>query len=388
MNVVNESTPTAFPDRAPVHQRVGKRVHKKLRVFGLALLAIALVGSTTLMTMYSSLQNSIAQHDINQLIAASDRPTANQAPLDQKSGQALNILLIGADRMVKGSMRSDTTIIAHISADRKRVDLVSIPRDTLVDIPPCTLGDGSMSSGSPNTIFNSAFDTGTWRGGDVANAAACTMKTVEHLTGVYLDGFMVVNFESFQAVVDSLGGIDICLADAIRDSDAHLDLAAGCQHLDGEQALALSRVRKSVGDGSDIGRISRQHQVIDAIVDRILSMNLFTDLPKMYNMIQNVTSHMDLSEGLGDIQWLGGLAYSMRNLDTADMNSVTMPFAYAGNRVVPSESAQEVWQALINDAVIPESALNPDTAPSVILDASPEDLDDFARNAGSGITVK
>lgn len=384
----NESTLAKFPERAPVHQRLGERIHTTLRAFGLLLLAFVLVGASAFASMYNTLQNSIEQHNIDELIAASDRPTENQAPLDQKSGEALNILLLGADRMVNGSMRSDTTIIAHISADRSRVDMVSIPRDTLVDIPPCTLGDGSMSAESPQAMFNSAFNTGLLQGGNIANAAACTMKTVERLTGIYLDGFMVVDFDSFQAVVDSIGGIDVCLADAIHDKSAHLDLEAGCQHLDGEQALALSRVRKSVGDGSDIGRISRQHQVINAIVDRILQMNLFTDLPKMYNMIQEVTSHMDMSEGLGDIQWLGGLAYSMRGVDTADLNSYTMPFAPAGARVLPASSAQQVWDALINDAEVPESALNTDNAPAVILDASPQDLADFAQNAGVGITVK
>lgn len=372
--------------RSAAHQRVS-HTHSRLRAVGLVLLSLILAGTTAGATILTQLNSSISEHKIEALVDEADRPTENQAPLDQKSGQALNILLMGTDVAVDDTARSDTTMIAHISADRTRIDVVSIPRDTLVTIPSCILGDGSSSYEQYDAMFNSAFSTGSQAGGGVAGGAACAMKTVEALTGIYIDGFAVVDFESFRAIVDTIGGIDMCFTEPINDAQAHITLDAGCHTLDGEQALAIARVRKTLGDGSDIGRISRQHQVVTAIFDKLLSLDPFTDLPTFYSLLQDVTRHVDLSEGLGDLQWLSGLLYSMKSISSDDVNFMTMPWVGAGARVVPAATSQQVWDALIADTPVPEEALVAQTFDSPIVNATPDELEEFSANVGRGVRL-
>lgn len=385
--MTHETRSREMPRRSATHQRAKRGVRRKLRLAGLVILSLVLIVTSTGLTMYNNLQNSITEHDIATLVVESERPTGNQAPLDQKEGQALNILVLGTDREVEGSQRSDTAMIAHISADRKRVEVVSIPRDTLVTIPECALGDGTMSDVQNDAMFNSAFDTGYVDGGGVAGGAACTMRTAEELTGIYIDGFAVVNYDSFRDIVDTIGGIDMCFAEPIDDAAANIQIEAGCHQLDGDQALAVSRVRKSLGDGSDIGRISRQHQVVQAIANKIFSLNPTTDLTTFYSLLQDLTRHLDLSKGLGDIQWLSGMLYSLRSISSDDINFVTMPWEYAGPRVIPSTAAPQVWEALINDTPIPPEALNDASDTSIILEATPDEVAEFNSNVGSGVNT-
>lgn len=385
-SIIEDVTRQEFvvPDRAPAHIHNGRDGRKIMRAVGLVLLSLVLIITGAAVSMYSSLQGNISQHDIDDLVDVDDRPTENQIPLDEKAGEPLNILVMGADRKTDDGMRSDTTMLVHISAGRDRVDVVSIPRDTLVNIPECILPDGTRTPAEENAMFNSAFNNGS-RGGNIASAAACTVRTVEDLTGVYIDGFVVLDFNSFRDVVNTLGGIEMCFAEPINDPQAHLEIDAGCHTLDGDQALAVARVRKSLGDGSDIGRISRQHQVVTAIAEKVFSLNVFTNLPEFYGLLQDVTAHVEMSRGMGDIPWLAGLMYSLRSLGSNDINSVTMPWAPAGARVVPAPEAQQVWDALIKDQPIPEEALNTDHSPSIIINATPEELDKAAARTGSAV---
>ncbi|SPT75299.1 Putative transcriptional regulator yvhJ [Arcanobacterium haemolyticum] len=371
--------------RSASHQRKSNPWRNRLRIFGLAIFAFILTSGTAFGTMLYELQQSITQHDIAELVEQKERPVQNQAPLDQKAGKPLNILLLGADKEDGGIQRSDTTMIVHVSANRERVDVVSIPRDTLVNIPSCVTGNNGNSYPQEDAMFNSAFSTGGSNGGTVAQAAACTLRTVEELTGIYIDGFAVLNFDSFRDVVDTIGGIDLCFNEAVDDQYSGIKLDAGCHHLDGTQALGIARARYSIGDGTDIGRISRQHQVVTAIAKKTFSLNFFTDISTFYGIIKDVTSHMDLSNGLGDIQWLGGFAYSLRNIDPDSINFATMPHVYEGARVRPSANASLVWKALLNDQPIPAEALATDSGPDIIRSVTPEQLEEFKNNLGSGL---
>ncbi|QRV01871.1 LCP family protein [Arcanobacterium phocisimile] len=381
----HSSDTSQLPQRSATHQRKLNPWRNRIRAFLLTLLACTLTGGTALATMLQQLQSSIKQHDVSNLVVQEDRPVENQAPLDQKAGKPLNILLLGADQADGGVQRSDTTMLVHVSADRQRVDVVSIPRDTLVDIPPCMMGNDESSYRQTDAMFNAAFSTGGTFGGSVAQAAACTMRTVEELTNIYIDGFAVLNFDSFRDVVNTIGGIDMCFNEDIDDAYSGISLSAGCHHLDGTQALGIARARYSIGDGSDIGRISRQHQVVTAIVKKTLALNLFTDIPTLYGILKDVTSHMDLSSGLGDIQWLGGFAYSLRNVDPDEINFTTMPFIYEGPRVRPSYSASLVWKALVEDQPIPAEASANDSGPDIVRSVTPEQLEEFSNNLGSGL---
>ncbi|MDR6939952.1 LCP family protein [Arcanobacterium hippocoleae] len=353
---------------AAMHQRTKSAWHSIWRVLLAALLAVFLFFSSAFATAYYKLQNSIKQHDISDLFTTKRPEPA--IPLDQKAGQPLNILILGSDTRTGlagyenshiTGMRSDTTMLVHISADRTRVDVVSIPRDTLVDIPSCALPNGKRTNAKSDTMFNSAFTIGGSTG-DVSAAATCTLQTVEQLSGVLIDGFVVVNFNSFRDVVNTIGGVEMCFNRNIRDPKAALEISAGCHTLDGDQALGFARARYSVGDGSDLSRIGRQQELVSKIADKIFSLNIFTSIPQLYQLVSSVTKNLDTSAGLGNIDWLAGLMYSLRNLSSQNINFVTMPYttdAVDRNRVRPLPQAEQVWEALRTDTKIPDSALLP-----------------------------
>lgn len=331
----------------------------------LALLALVLMSGTALATVYHTLQSNISQVDVSKLLGE-DRPTSKSSnPDDPSAGHPLNILVLGSDVRsgasdIDGSgkkgqvtgMRADTTMLFHISSDRTRIDVVSIPRDMLLPLPACTVlkKDGSTyeAKAEKEGMFNAAFAKGG-TGGEVSSAAACSMKTVEQFTGIRLDGFIVVDFNSFQQIVEALGGIPMYFPEAIRDKYSGLNVPAGCRLLHGDQALALARARKQVGDGSDISRIGRQQELVTAMIKEVRNLNLFTDVTKLYSVMNAVTSSLTTSEGLGNIQYVAGLAYSLRDIDLSKVNFITMPWEWAGNRVSPGKYVDILWEALIND---------------------------------------
>ena len=349
--------------RAEAHLISGPTPRHVGRTFLLALLALLLTAGSTVAIGYYSLQNNINQTNVNDLVGGDSTPP----PIDQNEGRPLNILVLGSDTRegqgmdseVEG-MRADTTMLFHVSADRSRVDVVSLPRDLLVEIPSCTVRTGENldetfeTSPSSQAMFNAAFSYGG-QTGDVPSAAACSMKTVEKMTGIKLDGYVVLNFKSFEQVVDAIGGVPMYFEEAVNDPDAGLSVPAGCRLLDGDQALGLARARKTLGDGSDISRIGRQQELVTAMINEVLSKNLLTNMPSLYKVLDAATANLDTSQGLGDIPTLGGLANSLRNISMDNVQFVTTPFAYAGARVTATDEADILWEAIAQDKAFTSS---------------------------------
>lgn len=362
------------------HRRALSSAAKIRRIFGLFFLSLLLGLGSLAATVVYNLQGNINQHDFTDLLKGAKRP-GEVIPLDQKEGMPINVLLIGSDSRERtdpnsgiSGMRSDTVMLVHISADRQRADFVSIPRDTLVDIPSCQLTDDERSYPQKQQMFNSAFSTGGIYG-DVNAAATCTLRTVEKLTDVVIDGWVVIDFVSFQGIVNTLGGVEMCFEEAIHEDFSGLDVAAGCQNLNGEQALALARMRYGIDDGSDLSRIKRQHELVGKIAEKMLSMNLASDLPKFYSIVKEITQNLDTSSGLGNFRWLSGFLYSLRNLQVENINFLTMPNHYAPDqpgRVVPADNADLVWAALRRDMPISPEILSGDKKADSQLEESEE----------------
>lgn len=321
-----------------------------------ALLAILLFLGSVVYFAYTRLDGNIQTKNIDIYLGRDKDEIEPYRP-----GEDINILILGSDTRsgesdIDGAgasnevvgMRSDTTMLAHISADRTRAEIISIPRDTLVDIPSCRLPDGTWTEARESTIFNSAFSIGG-QTDDVGAAAACTIRTVEELTGLYIDGFVVVDFASFQQFVDALGGVEMCFDETISDTTTALDLQEGCQKLDGEKALAFARARKGIGDGSDIGRMTRQQDLVLAIVEEAVNRNIMTNLPSLYRLVDAVSQSIVTDSDLGNIDTLASLANSIRNISPEDMFLMTMPWDPAGARVLPSADAEIAWRALEDD---------------------------------------
>ncbi|KAB8190407.1 LytR family transcriptional regulator [Nonomuraea phyllanthi] len=204
-------------------------------------------------------------------LIVSDRHTA-PAPAAWRSvdmSGTRNVLLIGSDtREGPGNakygpqqarsdvgQRSDTIVIVHIPADRGTATAVSIPRDSMVAIPRCG------SSPAQRNMINAAYDLG---------GAACLRKTLESLTGLRIQHTVEVDFTGFKKMVNALGGVEVTLRRPVDDRASKLKLPAGKNHLDGEAALGYVRLRY-YGDGSDIARVKRQQQLVQAMLKKARS---------------------------------------------------------------------------------------------------------------------
>ena len=342
-----------------------------LRAVLTALFAVALFVVSTGWFLYHDLTSTVANNAIDISGLGSQSGTASvttELPADQFQGKALNILVVGVDSregkqnseygttsQVSG-MRGDTTMLMHISADRSRVQIVSIPRDLMTEIPACTRSDGS-SSVAQYAMFNSAIPLGNNDTYDVASGIACTKATTEKLTGLTVNAFMVVDFSGFKSMIDALGGVWFNLDKASYDQDSGLNLPAGCQKLDGTNALAYARARHNLGDGSDISRIGRQQQLVGAIMREALSKNYVTDLPALLSFVKQALASVSTSTNLSNLNSDAGLLLSMMNVDKANIQFVTMPWVADPadiNRVVEDETtAPALWKALSEDHTFP-----------------------------------
>ncbi|MEU5415484.1 LCP family protein [Streptomyces clavifer] len=247
-----------------------------------------------------------------------ERPT----PIAQN---AQNILLIGSDtrsgdnskygRDDGGSQRSDTTILLHLAADRRSATAVSIPRDLMAEIPSCHTGDGKATK-KQFAQFNWAFELG---------GTACTIRTVEKMTGVRVDHHMVIDFNGFKDMVDAVDGVEVCLKEPVDDDDAHLELPAGRQTLDGEEALGYVRARKSIGNGSDTERMDRQQKFLGALVNKMQSNGVLLNPTRLYPVLDAATKSLTTDPGLDSLRDLYDLVRGMRNVPTEQVQFLTVP---------------------------------------------------------------
>jgi LCP family protein required for cell wall assembly len=256
----------------------------------------------------------------------------------------------GSETEYGGTGRSDTTILIHLSNDRKSAIAVSIPRDSVVNIPACTKEDGTTVT-ERTDLFNSAFSSA---------GPGCTVKTIETLTGITINHAVIVDFVGFSNVVDALGGIDVCLTEAIDEpveNGAGIQLPAGVQTLDGISALGLMRARYSLADGSDLKRIERQQELLSITIDQVTKMNLITDLPALYKVLNAATSSLRMDAGLSDLDSLVTLSTSLSSMGSNNVSFVTVPYESTpdGNRVQWTEEANQLWSAIINDTGWPPS---------------------------------
>ena len=210
-------------------------------------------------------------------------------------------------------------------------------------------------------MFNNAMVYGSNGGDDqedIAPGIACVKSTVEKLSGMSIDAFMVVDFAGFINMIDALGGVWFNIPEHIDDDSAQLYIDAGCWKLSGTHALAYMRSRKGQGDGSDISRIGRQQQLISAMLRELQDKNYVTDPSSLINFLQAAISSVNVSPNLGNASSDASLLINvLQNIDRSNIQFVTMPVeepSWDPNRRIPSEPmARNVWNALKNDQALP-----------------------------------
>ena len=346
--------------------------------FGLVRYALAVVMAGVLLVastggfLYANLITQFANRVVN--IDAYSIDGQTKATPDSFDGRAVNILVVGTDSRSGASgelgagdedevpgLRNDSTMVIHVSADRSRVQIVSIPRDTLVDIPACKHRDGTISEPTSDDMFNNAMVYGA-NGGDapedVGPGIACVKSTVEKLSDMTIDAFMVVDFAGFVRMIDALGGVWFNIPERIDDDSAQLYIDAGCWKLSGTHALAYMRSRKAQGDGSDISRIGRQQQLISAMLRELQAKDYVTDSGALLTFLQAAIQAVNVSPNLGDASADASLLINvLQKVDRSNIQFVTMPVAepsWDPNRRIPSEPmARNVWNALKNDQALP-----------------------------------
>lgn len=302
--------PDGPPDAPPAGSRPRPRRRRVLTWIACCLAALLVAGGVTAYAAYRHLSDGITTAPLHDL---GHRPP--------KIGDAVNVLVIGSDsRAGKNSAygdaagaRSDTILVMHIAAGGDRATGVSLPRDSIVRIPACRVGGRTIPA--HRGMINASFNAG---------GAACTWKTVEATTGIHLDHFVQIDFAGFQTMVDALGGIDVDLPRPVHDTDAHLNLPAGHQHLDGRQALAYVRARHAFGDGSDLGRIKRQQRFMAAMIRKATSTDLLTSPVALYRFLDAATDSMTTDSGLG-IGEMRRLATGLSGVGSGDVRFVTVP---------------------------------------------------------------
>lgn len=352
------------------HARSRQR-HPVWRGVGLTVTAGLALGVSAAAAFVYRQEANLTRSTAMDLVVEPDRP---DEPADAAAGQDLNILLLGSDsrdgenEQIGGAdsgRRADTMIVMHVSADRDRVELVSIPRDSVVDIPECLMADGSTTRPQADAMINAAFDTGWRHGGGTTDterqdsAIACAVSTVLENTGLRIDHFAVVDFVGFQNMVTALGGVDLCIEQDLRDlKHTGLDLRAGTHHLNGTEALQLARARHvENGDGMDPSRISRQHQLLAAMATEAMSKNSAADAPRLAAFVDQVTSSLTIDEGLNPTS----LAWALRGIQSDDIMLATIPwqpYPQNRNRVVWTPEADAVWAAMAADTPVVD-ALHP-----------------------------
>ena len=188
-----------------------------------------------------------------------------------------------------GAWLTDTMMILSYDSKTKKTSLVSIPRDFYVRI-----------YGTKKAKINEAYETGVLR----KNSLGFTKKLVSRITGIYIDNAIVVNFSSFEKIIDELGGIDIELEQPFTEKiqwGYEFSLPTGKNHLDGQTALYYVRSRFS---SSDFDRAQRQQRVIVAMKNKIMALSLLSDPIKTLSILNTLRSNIETDLKIWDV---GGL---------------------------------------------------------------------------------
>ena len=298
-------------------------------------------------------------------ITADEAAAAELARYEEERPTALvkdarNILLIGSDSRSgegnarygrdAGSERSDTVILLHLSTGRHTATAVSVPRDLMVAVPSCRRPDGSRSEPAL-TMFNSAFAVG---------GSACTIRTVEKLTGIRVDHHVVVDFDGFKDMVDAVDGVEVCLREPVDDKDARLKLPAGRVKLNGEQALGYVRARKTLGDGSDTSRMERQQRFLGALVNKVSGNDVLLNPVKLYPVLDAATSSLTTDPELASLRSLYDLSRGLRGIPTEGVQFLTVPrepYSEDPNRdQLAQPAAEKLFERLRRDAPVAVNA--------------------------------
>jgi LCP family protein required for cell wall assembly len=278
---------------------------------------------------------------------------------------AMNILIMGSDSRLSADdkklggaadsagARADVIMIAHLSADRSNMSVVSIPRDTRVDIPECEDPKTHHVYPKTNTIINASLG----RGGP-----GCTLATVQNLTKVYIDHWLMIDFKGVVKMADVLGGVDVCVQHSVWDrptkyikhGGSGLKLPKGHFVIKDKQALQWLRTRDAFG--SDAGRAEAQHMYMSSLIRTLRKENLFGNPARLNDIATTAMGAFEVSSEIGTPKKLYDLGMQLKSVPPNRMTMLTMPHDAdpldKNAHYIPGKDADTVWSLLRNDVAM------------------------------------
>ncbi|SEG90185.1 transcriptional attenuator, LytR family [Actinacidiphila yanglinensis] len=264
----------------------------------------------------------------------------------------VNVLVIGSDSRADPAdcklggdcgpgRNADVAMVLHVSADRGHATVLSIPRDTVTDLPACRTPKGGTAAARRGPV-NSTLQYGP----------GCTVAAVHSLTRIPIDHFVMVDFAGVVRMSDAVGGVPVCVDRDLYDPYSHLKLARGRHDLRGRAALEYLRTRHAFGDGSDLGRTAAQHLFLSALGRRLRQSGSLTDPAGMLSLADAATKALTVDPGLAAVPRLVGLAEDVRKVPSPRVSFTTMPVAADPDnaaRLVPAPGARRVFAAIAAD---------------------------------------
>lgn len=387
----NVTLPAAPAEGQVPRRRTGRRLKTSTAVLAsLAVLLAVVVGGGVLAVYlkYRAAWDGIARVDVSGDLHPASRPPADP--------NAENILLIGSDTRVGvngqiggtegiAGARSDTIILVHIAPGAHSIDVISIPRDSVVPILNCTPEGGtSGQTAQPSYAIEQVNATYAYGG------PGCLWETIEQTTGIHINDFVELTFSGFQQVINALHGVNVCLPEAVDIPASGLNLSAGMHHVYGREALAFWRTREYLGTGSDTQRIQRDQFLMSSLFQGIEHSSLLSSPSTMLAVIDTLTSHQDVVTDSGlTAPVMLRIGEALRGIKGNAVQFVTVPWTtYTGNAqwINSSQSpnsgntnwvqwvqpqANDLFTAIAHDTSLPK----PGTSPAAAVDAvSPADV--------------
>ena len=269
---------------------------------------------------------------------------ARPGPSTSTTGQPVTFLLVGSDSRAETpegevpGARSDAIMLARITGDGEHAQLISIPRDSWVDVP----GHGMDK-------INASYAYG---------GPALLVQTVEQLTGVRVDHYVAIDFDGLIQMTDDLGGVSVTVAETT--SNGPYTFPAGINRLDGDQARWYLGQRYGLA-GGDFDRVKRQQQFLRSLFGQLVSANTFSDPAEIDGTLRAVTDAVAVSDSLGNDDMLG-LAYSLRDVGTEDVQYYTVPVLGTGREgpasvvYLDAAGAGRMWELLRTDSLAENAA--------------------------------
>lgn len=293
----------------PSTAREHRRSRRVLIAAGLVVLLGALAAFGYLVVLDRTLASNL-KRDPSLLQGLTNRPAK---PTEGPGAKALNYLLIGSDgrfgseaTTAVSGQRSDTIMIAHVTAKRDRIYLISFPRDLYVDIP-----------GRGKNKINAAFAFG---------GAPLLAATLEQLTSVRIDHVAAIDFQGFRNLTTLVGGVQVTNSQA--SSSPPYSWPAGPITIEGDEALAYVRQRDGLA-GGDLDRVERQQQVVKAILGRGLSRSTVTNPAKLLDFIGTGASNITVDASLGQSE-IRSTALSLRGIRGSAIQFLQAPITGFG----------------------------------------------------------